>query len=55
MCFDSIYISPDGKRLVSELDLANERGAYSIISPHFLHLILLVLIRSIVLININAY
>lgn len=30
MCFDSIYISPDGsihKRFVSELDLANERGA----------------------------
>lgn len=30
MCFDSIYISPDGsihKSFVSELDLANERGA----------------------------
>lgn len=30
MCFDSIYISPDGsihKRIVSKLDLANERGA----------------------------
>lgn len=30
MCFDSVYISPDGsihKRFVSELDLASERGA----------------------------
>lgn len=30
MCFDSIYISPDGsihERIVSSLDLANERGA----------------------------
>lgn len=30
MCFDSVYISPDGsihERIVSELDLANERGA----------------------------